>query len=139
MDKSRCTQYNLEGMKINKLLIVDDSRFVQQVLKKAIQERIQEIQILTASNGAEGLRLYEEEKPDYIISDLLMPEINGREMVARIREKDIDTQIIILTADVQKATREVIQAYGIMAFINKPITAEKIDCLVGLLREGKDA
>lgn len=94
---------------------------------------------MAASNGAEGLVLYEQQKPDYIISDLLMPEINGREMVARIREKDPDTKIIILTADVQKTTREIIKDYNVLSFINKPITAEKIDCLVKLLEEGKDA
>lgn len=126
-------------MHITKLLIVDDSRFVQQILKKAIQEKLQEFRIYSASNGAEGLAVYEKEQPDFIITDLLMPEMNGREMLARIREKDPNTRVIVLTADVQKTTREAVQGFDIIAFINKPINTEKIDHIVGLMQEENDA
>ena len=54
--------------------------------------------MITAGNGLEGLHAWEEHKPDIIISDIDMPEMDGFEMVRRIRETDGDTPILFASA-----------------------------------------
>jgi len=59
--------------------------------------------LLLASNGSEGLQLYQENQPDVVITDLEMPVMNGMEMVAKIRQLNQYTPIIITTAYDDKA------------------------------------
>lgn len=122
-----------------KLLIIDDSRFVQQILKKALQTSLPDAEIISASSGSEGYELYQKLRPDIIITDLLMPGMTGRDLVVKIRAEDSETRIFIISADIQKVTREEMLGYGISAFINKPINEEKIDNLLTKIQEESHA
>lgn len=108
-----------------KVLIVEDSIFVQKMMSKLIGDHIPNCEIRTATNGEDGFRLYQEFEPDIITTDLLMPGLNGQDMLRMIREMDQDVKIIILSADIQKATREEVEQLGVSGFLNKPLTAEK--------------
>jgi len=118
-----------------KILVVDDSNFVRSLVGKTLQINIPLLVLLMASNGLEGYNLYRSEKPDLIVMDLLMPEMNGWELLKLIREKDLDIKIIVLSADVQKATRDQIEKFGITAFIPKPFNKEKTERLINLVKE----
>ena len=118
-----------------KILVVDDSNFVRSLVGKTLQINIPSLELLMASNGIEGYNLYRAEKPDLIVMDLLMPEMNGWELLKLIREEDLKTKIIVFSADVQKANREEIEAFGITAFIHKPFNQEKSDQLINLVKE----
>ena len=118
-----------------KILVVDDSNFVRSLVGKTLQINIPLLVLLMASNGLEGYNLYRSEKPDLIVMDLLMPEMNGWELLKLIREKDLDIKIIVLSADVQKATRDEIEKFGITAFIPKPFNKEKTERLINLVKE----
>lgn len=109
-----------------KLLIVDDSLFSQQFVKKEIVKLNIPLDLLFASSGEEGLSVYIKEKPDCIITDLLMPGIGGQAMIQKIRETDSECRIIVLSSDIQKAVRDEVEQLGISAFINKPINSEKL-------------
>ncbi|WP_339261196.1 response regulator [Paenibacillus sp. FSL R5-0713] len=117
-----------------KVLIVEDSIFVQKLVRKLIMDHITDCEIQIASNGEQGYNLYQAFKPDLIITDLLMPGLNGQEMLRMIREIDRDVHIIILSADIQKATREEVESLGISGFLNKPLTVDKANTLVELIR-----
>ncbi|WP_339302448.1 response regulator [Paenibacillus sp. FSL R5-0519] len=117
-----------------KVLIVEDSIFVQKLVRKLIMDHITDCEIQIASNGEQGYNLYQAFKPDLIITDLLMPGLNGQEMLRMIREIDWDVHIIILSADIQKATREEVESLGISGFLNKPLTVDKANTLVELIR-----
>ncbi|MDR3584544.1 MAG: response regulator [Desulfosporosinus sp.] len=118
-----------------KILVVDDSNFVRSLVGKTLQINIPSLELLMASNGIEGYTLYRAEKPDLIVMDLLMPEMNGWELLKLIREEDLTTKIIVFSADVQKANREEIEAFGITAFIHKPFNQEKSNQLINLVKE----
>ena len=118
-----------------KILIVDDSNFVITIVSKTLQTNIPVLEILTASNGIEGYNLYRTEKPDLIVLDLLMPEMNGWELLKLIREEDLKVKIIVLSADIQKATRDEIETFGITAFLNKPFNNEKAEQLIHIIKE----
>ncbi|GGH52015.1 CheY-like chemotaxis protein [Paenibacillus sp. JGP012] len=117
-----------------KVLIVEDSIFVQKMMSKLIGDHIPNCEIRTATNGEDGFRLYQEFEPDIITTDLLMPGLNGQDMLRMIREMDQDVKIIILSADIQKATREEVEQLGVSGFLNKPLTAEKASTLLQMIQ-----
>ncbi|WP_145325973.1 response regulator transcription factor [Paenibacillus xylanexedens] len=117
-----------------KVLIVEDSIFVQKLLRKLIVDHFPECEIQIANNGEQGYNLFQEFKPDFITTDLLMPDLNGQEMLRMIREVDSKVKIIILSADIQKTTREEVESLGVSGFLNKPLTAEKATTLIQMIR-----
>ncbi|MFN2290643.1 MAG: response regulator transcription factor [Anaerolineae bacterium] len=78
-----------------KLLVVDDSQDTTLVLKRVLQQEDYEVQV--AQNGAEGLRLAFDFRPDLILLDVMMPGMDGWTMLGRLREFT-DVPVIMLTA-----------------------------------------
>ncbi len=118
-----------------KILVIDDSNFIRSLVGKTLQSNIPNLELIAASNGIEGYNLFLTEKPDLIVMDLLMPEMNGWELLKLIREEDLNIKIIVFSADVQKATRDEIEKFGIRAFIHKPFNKEKAEQLINIVKE----
>lgn len=122
------------------VLIVDDSVFSQKVTAQLLKEvwPNEDLEISFASNGEEGLREFRTLQPDYIFVDLLMPKLSGTDLI-RMIQKEGDSGIIVVTADVQKSVREEMEAQNIMAFVNKPLNREKMRLLCDrMVRNDKD-
>ena len=66
-----------------KILVVDDTRIILSVVEAILTQEHQEV--ITASDGREGLRAFRTHRPDMIITDIEMPWLNGLSMVASIR------------------------------------------------------
>ena len=81
-----------------KLLLVEDDSTFSYIVKNELQEIIGGYEVITATNGAEGLKAWKEYHPDIIISDIDMPVMNGYQMVERIREMDGDIPILFTSA-----------------------------------------
>ena len=122
-----------------KILIVEDSKFVQNMTRRVVTDHYPDAEVMTANNGEIGYELYEEHRPDLILTDLLMPGLSGQELLQKIRDADADTKVIVISADVQKATRDEIEQLGIQGFVNKPVTGEKAELLVRLIAEARHA
>lgn len=86
------------------VLTVEDSSFQRNRIKKILAEGGYEI--LEAENGLAGLEVAESEKPDCILSDLLMPELDGFGLLESLRDKGIEIPVIILTADIQDSVKK---------------------------------
>ena len=81
-----------------KVLIVEDEVLVRGGLKSVIGWEKLGMEIIgDAANGKQALEIYEADKPDVILTDIKMPVMDGLELIARIREKDEKTKIVILT------------------------------------------
>ncbi|MCX6723765.1 MAG: response regulator [Candidatus Staskawiczbacteria bacterium] len=78
-----------------KILIVEDDQDFLSILK--IKFGSEGFSIVTAENGEQGVGVAEREKPDLILSDVLMPVMDGLEMAKKIRESKNNTSIIFLT------------------------------------------
>ncbi|NLP46455.1 MAG: response regulator [Epulopiscium sp.] len=117
-----------------KILIVDDSYFSQKTTANFIKKFLDSVDFEFAKDGKEGFEKYKQIKPDYTFVDLLMPNINGQELIKLIKTDDNDAKIIVISADVQKNIREEIEAYGVLSFINKPMNEEKARLISELIR-----
>ena len=118
-----------------KILIVEDSKFVRMITSKLLQEKFPEAAIILACDALEGYELYQNENPDLIITDLLMPNMNGQEFIHKIRQTDTQIPVIVLSADIQQATRDEMEQLGILTFINKPLSGEKTVHLISTIKE----
>lgn len=87
-----------------KLLYVEDEKFTRMLVKKKLLEK-EGLNVHEAANGVLGLKKYYDLSPDLIITDLAMPEMDGFEMISRIRERNKDVPIIITTAYREEAER----------------------------------
>lgn len=117
-----------------KILIVDDSIFSQKVTTRLIKKFLDDVEIFCANDGKEGFIKYKNIKPDYIFLDLLMPKLNGKEVLGLIREYNNDAKIFVVSADVQKSVRQEIEALNVMSFINKPFSEEKAQLVCEMIR-----
>uniref|UniRef100_UPI0038CDB9A9 response regulator n=1 Tax=Methanochimaera problematica TaxID=2609417 RepID=UPI0038CDB9A9 len=80
--------------------------------------------VLEASNGKDALEILVSKKPDLMILDLLMPEMDGFEVLREAKKTGIEVPIVVLTSDIQESTREMCESLGAMGFVNKPVDEE---------------
>ena len=109
-----------------KILLVDDSKTMRVIWKKVL-ESIGGGQTVEGTDGVEGLDAFENQGPfDLILTDWNMPNMNGLEMVTRIRAKDKVTPIIMVTTEAQKP--RIIKAIkaGVSNYVVKPFTPDKL-------------
>jgi signal transduction histidine kinase len=111
---------------MTKLLIIDDERAILEVLD--IYLTSEGYEVITAENGKEGLEIFEKEGGgiNLVITDIKMPEIEGLEVLRRIKAIDKDTEVIVVTGhgDMDSAIESL--KYGASDFINKPIRFEAL-------------
>ncbi|PKI17894.1 ABC transporter substrate-binding protein [Colwellia sp. 12G3] len=101
------------------ILIAEDNRINQIILKKMLL--LTQSTILLAENGIQAIEQYEAYKPDLILMDIQMPELDGVSACQKIREKSSDIIIIAVTANVMKTEVEHYLETGFNAHLGKPI------------------
>lgn len=106
------------------ILIIDDSMFQRNILRDIVKEK--GYQTMEAVNGQEAFKLLKEEKPDLILSDLIMPGKDGLKYIKQLTEKFRDIPVIVITADIQDTTREVCIEHGVKYILHKPVKPEEL-------------
>jgi DNA-binding response OmpR family regulator len=111
-----------------KIMIVDDEVHIRALLEQTLEDLDGEPEIMTATNGAEGLKLIESEKPRLVFLDVMMPLMNGYEVCAAVRKNPelADTTIVMLTAKGQEADRTRGLDAGAHHFVTKPFDPDEI-------------
>ena len=107
-------------VKSAKLLIVDDEPATVQMIETFIQ--INGYKAATAYNGKDGLTMLELEKPDLVILDLMMPDMEGFEVCQRMRASDAfkTTPILIISARTDQESIDRAYASGANGYLTKP-------------------
>lgn len=113
-----------------KLLLVEDDANLRYIVQSGLQDLIGGYEVITATNGREGLEAYGKICPDIIISDVDMPGMDGYEMVKRIRETDTD--VPILFASGLQSPKDVKNGFsiGVNNYIKKPFTPDELDAYI---------
>ena len=78
-------------------------------------------EVLEAKNGQEALELYKQHKPDIILTDIVMPQLDGLDLVTKIREEDKQTAIIVLSAYSEKTKLKKAIPLGLSDYLIKPV------------------
>ena len=79
-----------------KLLLVDDDKGIRILYKGEFEDEGYEV--MTAATGVEGLEIFKERRPDLVILDLQMPEVDGIEVLRQMKEHDSSVPVILSTA-----------------------------------------
>lgn len=117
-----------------KVLICDDSSTDRKITKKVLESQ-DWIETVEAPSAKDALNILERDNSvDLIVSDIMMPDMDGFRLARSIREKGYDIPIIAMSARMEPADRKKMNASGMNAFIQKPINqqllVDKIDELI---------
>jgi len=114
-----------------KLLIVDDQKGIRRLLTEVFLEYGYDIE--SCGNGIKALEVIPQFKPDLIIMDVKMPGMNGIDVLKKLREKDKDIQVIMMTAYGDQYYVNQAEELGIAGFIIKPFDLNALKQQVGEL------
>lgn len=122
-----------------RILVVEDEPGVRLVVKRTLQKAGYEV--VVADDGCDALELLEEDAEfDLVISDIMMPEIDGPTMIAQAREKhDLGAAVIFMSGYAEAAVREQLDATEDARFIQKPFQNADLGVLVKSAIYGDDA
>jgi len=109
---------------MKRVLIIDDSAFQRKLLSATLLA--EGLGVLEAKNGREGLEIGVRERPDLIILDLLMPEMDGFTFLKEWQQKGIHIPVFVFTSDIQTATRTICMDLGATGFLNKPLKKDEL-------------
>ena len=110
-------------MKI-RVLIVDDSALARRNLRQILESANCEVD--EAEDGLSALERYFLEKPDVVLLDLVMRGMYGLDVLEKIRQLDPLAKVVVVSADVQLSSQQLVDQAGAKAFITKPFDREEI-------------
>ena len=118
-----------------KALIVDDSKLNLKVAENVLKNFLVTTESVTS--GLECLSCVNSKKYDIIFMDIMMPNMNGVEVLKKLREENINTPVIALTADAIEGQEEKYMSEGFDGYISKPINKEKLSYVLNKYLGGK--
>ena len=106
------------------ILLAEDERTLAMIIKDTLDG--QGFNVNVASDGEEALRMYAASKPDVLVADVMMPRLDGYELVRRIRKTDQQTPVIFLTA--RSAVNDVVHGFemGANDYLKKPFGMQEL-------------
>ncbi len=112
------------------LLIVDDEEDVREFAANFFRKR--KIEVLTASSGEESLEILEKRKPNLVLLDIKMSGIDGIETLRRIKEKDKDIKVVMVTGrkPEEEGAFEKCREFGALGYIHKPLELDELERIV---------
>lgn len=113
-----------------KILLVDDEKEFVHTLSERLQTRSLESSIVY--DGEQALEFVNKDEPDVMVLDLMMPGIDGIEVLRRVKKQHPDVEVIILTGHGSRQEEEIAEDLGAFAYLNKPVN---IDLLARVMNE----
>lgn len=132
MDKQNVENYinhKKRATKMTKILITDDSAFMRKILRN-ILTKLGYKEIIEAANGNECIEKLSTDKPDLAFLDIIMPDIDGVDVLRELKKVSPKTKVIMATAVGQEAKIEACKRLGAIAYIVKPFDEEKLTAAI---------
>jgi len=112
-----------------KLLIVDDEAHIRMLIEQTLEDLEDEgVEMLFADNGEKALHIIQEERPNLVFLDVMMPKMNGMEVCQRVKKELnlTDVYIILLTAKGQEVDRQKGLEMGADRYMTKPFDPDEM-------------
>ena len=115
------------------VLVVDDSSYARRIMRKNLEAAKHEV--LEADGGMAAIETYFLKRPDVVLLDLTMEDLSGVEVLRKLREINSDVRVIVVSADIQSSTNDLVKEAGAASFIGKPAPTHEllaaIDAAIG--------
>ena len=112
-----------------KILLVDKNKDIRDFIGRFFTER--NFEVLDASNGLDALLIIERDFPDIVLLELKMPDIDGIEMIKRVKKLNQDTKMIVVTDIDDVEIMSQARRLGVLSYLTKPIVlSELIDIVM---------
>ena len=115
------------------ILLVDDDGGLLELLTRRFER--EDWIVHRAATGGAGLRLYDRERPDLVLLDLDLPDVNGLPVLQRLRERDADVTVVMLTGHGDIETAVEAMRLGAENFLTKPFELDHLAAVVERARE----
>jgi two-component system chemotaxis response regulator CheY len=126
----------MEGNEMAKVLIADDAAFIRMKLRKVLEEL--GLEVIEAANGAEAVQQFNAHRPDLVLMDITMPEMDGLAALKAIMAQDASAQVVMVSALGQESVvMQALQA-GAKDFVVKPFQPDQIKQVVQRWLQGND-
>jgi DNA-binding NtrC family response regulator len=112
-----------------KILIIDDDESNRESLDMYLTEEGEDV--VTAGTGERGVVQYREHRPDVVILDIRLPDIDGFTVLKRLKELNDDVKVIMITAYHDEHTIKRAMDLGAFAYVKKPIDLSDLESVIG--------
>ncbi len=109
---------------MEKVLIIDDFEPVRKVIKRIVER--EQFTALQACDGKEGLEVFERERPEVIITDLKMPNIDGKGVLCAVKSQHPETEVIVLTGYGDSEMANFLLKNGAFSYLKKPLDLHQL-------------
>ncbi|AAM03470.1 chemotaxis response regulator [Methanosarcina acetivorans C2A] len=110
---------NKEGKSMARVMIVDDAEFMRMVIRDILLKHGHEV-VAEVGDGEEAIQTYLEVKPDLVLMDIIMPDMDGKEALQKLLLIDPDAKVVMCSSLGQQALITESMKIGAMGFIIKP-------------------
>ena len=115
-----------------RVLVVDDSALSRRTLRQILEPAGYDV--AEAEDGLSALERYFLDKPDIVLLDLVMKGMYGLDVLTKLRELDAEAKVVVVSADIQTSSKELVEQAGAKAFVNKPFDrADILNTLASVL------
>jgi two-component system, chemotaxis family, chemotaxis protein CheY len=117
-----------------KILVVDDSSLARRTIRQLLEDGGHAVE--EATDGAQAIERYFLNRHDLVILDMVMEGMYGLEVLMKFKHLNPDIRVIVVTADIQNATKAEARAAGAAALINKPVVRDELTRVVDAVLKG---
>ena len=107
-----------------RILVVDDSSLSRRMSRRILEEGGHEV--TDVADGFSALERYAISKPDLVLLDVTMSEMDGFEVLRQLKQLDPHVRVVMATADVQTSTRSMAKDGGAVGFVTKPLNSDTL-------------
>jgi two-component system response regulator (stage 0 sporulation protein F) len=123
-------------MSLGRILVVDDDSEVRQLLRDFLSDRGYDV--VVAESGLEALSTLDTQRPDLVLLDVAMPEMDGLETLKRMVMLDPPVPVIMVTANADISLTSKLLAIGAVDYIPKPFDLDYLDQAVSIQFSAQD-
>ena len=106
------------------VMIVDDSGFTRRTHRRILESDGHAV--VEAETGMAALEGYFVHNPELVFLDLTMPDMSGLDVLTRLKELDPEARVVVISADVQRTTMQLVIESGALEFLAKPVASEEL-------------